>query len=306
MLFDTDATMVVPERWAAIPVQGCDMERLNLPFYYQLGASLNPLVQTDLTKATKGQVYFAAFQARLPLTVLLNSVQSLKVCRASGDGLLAAIDELDLWFKQAGVPAQFDDPIKPTDVAFQNVPIIAAHFAAVLSAELASLVTYHVTQKGIYDTNDLVERADRCLPDQVRTVIGEVATYEIQQGGRCLALDCPTACGFHMLRALEAVLHKYYLSVCGLPEQKPLDNWGAYLLALRKAAGLDDPRQKSPSKPTITDPAVLKHVTRVVALIQQLKDQNRNLIMHPEIVLTVEEASGLFETVKAAIIEMAT
>ena len=288
--------------WAAIPVRGSDMDRINLPFYYQLGAVVNPLVQTNLTTATKGQIYMMASQVRFPLRTLLDSVESLKVCRAAGEALLRAIYDMEQWFVQETGPQRFTEAIQPGDFVFQNVAVMAARFEVVLSAELPMLVTYHVTQKGIYDTADLVERAERCLPDAAQNAIGETVTEELRQAGRCLALDSPTACGFHMMRALEAVLHRYYLAMCQPPSQEPLDNWGAYWSALRKAAGLD---KGSGDAPAIKDAAAVKHVARLVPLLQQLKDQDRNLIMHPEIVLTVEEASSLFETAKAAIIVMA-
>ena len=291
--------------WAAIPVRGSDMNKINLPFYYQLGAVLNPLAQTNLTTANKGQIYFAAYQVRFSLRTLLDSVESLKICRATGEGLLRAIDDMEQVLGQAGLTQQLTETLQPGDVAFQNVAMMAARLEVVLSEELATLVTYHVTQKGIYDTADLVEHAERCLPSTAQGAIGETVIGELQQAGRCLALDSPTACGFHMMRALEAVLYRYYLSMCQPPSQEPLDNWGAYLSALRKAAGLDSQCKGSEAAPAIKDAAAVKHVARLVPLLQQMKDQDRNLIMHPEIVLTEEEASSLFETAKAAIILMA-
>ena len=43
----------------------------------------------------------------------------------------------------------------------------------------------------------------------------------------------------------------------------------------------------------------------VVGLLQQLKDRHRNLIMHPEVVLTDDEAFRDFELGKASIMAMA-
>jgi hypothetical protein len=282
------------------------MERINLPFYYQLGTVLNPLVQTDLTTVTKIRLFLTATAVRLPLRTLLDSVESLKVCRADGEHLLKAVDDMENWFGQAKLPDQFQEPIHPNDFVFQNVVATAVRFEHVLSADLGKLITYYVTQKGIYDTADLIERAEGCLPVDAQNAVGEMVIEELRQAGRCLALDSPTACGFHMMRALEGTLHRYYVSVCHPSSEEPLDSWAAYLSALRKAVGLKDPKGKDPAlAPTIKDAAAVNHVARVVALLQQIKDQDRNLIMHPEIVLTEEQASSLFETAKAAIIPMA-
>jgi len=273
------------------------MERLNLPFYYQLGAVLNPLVQTNAA-TTKVQLYVGAFLARPILKTLLDSVQSLKVCRPLADGLFGAIDAMDAALPQLK-PEQLNEPIQPGEVAFQNVAMAAAQFQVVLAAELATQMTFHVTPKGIYDTANLVEQAERCLPDTTQAVISEVAKGELRQAGRCLALDSPTACAFHMMRALEAVMHQYYVAMCTPSSNEPLGSWAEYIAKLRKAAGLDN------AEATISDANAIDHVKLAVPMLQQIKDQDRNLIMHPEIVLTPEEASSLFEVAKAAIILMA-
>lgn len=154
-----------------------------------------------------------------------------------------------------------------------------------MSAELQTLATYNITQKGIYSTTDLVERAERILPEQVLGRIGRMAAGEVRESGKCLALDCATASAFHMMRATEEVMHRYYVSVCKPKPAKRLENWGAYIAALNKS-----------SKPEVKE---------IVAMVQQIKDRHRNLIMHPEIVLTIDEAFTLFEIAQGAIIAMA-
>ena len=46
-------------------------------------------------------------------------------------------------------------------------------------------------------------------------------------------------------------------------------------------------------------------VEKVIAVLQQIKDQDRNLIMHPELVLSGDDAFTLFEVGQGAIIAMA-
>ena len=273
------------------------MERLNLPFYYQLGAVLNPLVQTSAS-TTKVQLYVGAYLARPILKTLLDSVESLKICRPLGDELFNAFDAMDTAVSQLK-PEQLNDPIQVGEFAFQNVATAAAQFQIVLAAELATQIAYHVTAKGNYDTAKLVERAEGCLPDGAQSVIGDVVVGELRQAGRCLVLDSPTACAFHMMRALEGTMYQYYLVMCSPSSKKRLGNWGEYIAALRKAAGLDN------APATMKDTKAIDHVKLTVPMLQQIKDQDRNLIMHPEIVLTPDEASSLFEVAKAAIILMA-
>ena len=80
-------------------------------------------------------------------------------------------------------------------------------------------------------------------------------------------------------------MHEYHTSVCKPKPAKRLENWGAYIAELKK-----------PQKPEVEE---------VVAMLQQIKDRHRNLIMHPEIVLSLDEAFTLFEIAQGAIIAMA-
>ncbi len=162
-----------------------------------------------------------------------------------------------------------------------------------MSEELLTLSAYCATQKGIYSTSDLIDHAEKVFPRPVLEKLSEAVTQEVAHGGRCLAFDIPTAAGFHMLRATEAVLHEYYVAVCKPKSKNRLENWGAYISALYKL-----------TEETTTKADVKDHVKRVLALLQQVKDQDRNVIMHPEVVLTTNEAFVLFEITKSAIMAM--
>lgn len=90
-----------------------------------------------------------------------------------------------------------------------------------------------------------------------------------------------------MMRAVELVMHEYYLAVCN-PTPKPvgrLSNWGEYIVELKKRSDAD--------------------VLRVIAMIQQIKDHDRNLIMHPDLILSADEAFTLFEIGQSVIMAMA-
>ena len=87
------------------------------------------------------------------------------------------------------------------------------------------------------------------------------------------------------MRATELVLYKYYLQVCKPQKKKRLDNWGQYISKLSQSQDTG--------------------VKEVVALLQQIKDQHRNLIMHPEVILKPDEAFMLFEIAQSVIIAMA-
>lgn len=286
--------------WAAIPVRGSEMEKINLPFFYQLGARLNPLTQLDPYKVTKGQLFIAGIGVKNYVEILLGHYSTLNVCRATGQELVGAIAVVDEKLR-AGTSEQWGETVQVTDFEFRKVLSKAKEFETLLSAELAVLTTYHVTKKGAYSTTDLIEEADNMLSESVRGKVPEEALEEIKQAGRCLALDSPTASGFHMMRALEAILHQYYLSVCKPKAHKKLESWGAYLSALKKVAGENDEESAASGvDPKNGDPLV----RRVITFLYQIKD-TRNDIMHPELVLSTDEAFGLLDVAKAAIIVMA-
>lgn len=281
-------TPPIKESWVGIPLGGVPMEKINLPFFYQLGAQLNPLTKFTPEVNNRALIWLASFPVHTYVYSLLvsPSFETLTVCRAAGIELTAAIVEVQKWMSETP-PNKWKDIDPSVDMLFSNVINKAKEFETVLSAELQTLATYHATQKGIYSTTDLIERAERVLPVSVLPKISPEIKEEIRQSGRCLAFDSGTSCAFHMMRAIEAVMHQYYIAVCK-PKPKPtkmLDSWGAYIAEF----------QKSP-KPEVKE---------VVAMLQQIKDQHRNLIMHPEIVLSPDEAFSLFEIAKGAITAMA-
>lgn len=279
---------MLEQRWVSLRVKGADMEKINLPYFYQLGVQLHPLTQKSVQDDRVIDIIIATFDAEDVTESLLDRFSMLSVCRNCGQELLNAVKETRTWFM--GLMKEDLDKLQNPDATvklrFDRVIAKAKEFETILSAELQTLTTYHATQKGIYDTADLIERAENILPPAVLNKIDEKVKEEIRWSGRCLAFDNATASAFHMMRATELVLHKYYLSVCKPKTNKKLENWGAYIAKLGE---LDDP-----------------NVKEVISLIQQIKDQHRNLIMHPEIVLAPDEAFGLFEIAKSAIIAMAS
>jgi hypothetical protein len=260
------------------------MEKINLPFIYDLGSVLNPLGKTTYDKSNRLDILLKMFELDRTMNVMFKKFPTLNVCRAKWGEMDSAISEARAWFRDTPSEKLLETD-EDADSIFENVIRIAKEFEIVLSAELQTLAAYHITQKGIYSTADLIERAEGILPQQVLGKIGQMAVGEVRESGKCLALDCATASSFHMMRAAEEVMHRYYVSVCKPKSAKRLKNWGAYISELNKVNRSE--------------------VKEVVAMLQQIKDRHRNLIMHPEIVLTIDEAFTLFEISQGVIIAMA-
>jgi hypothetical protein len=270
------------------------MDKLNIPFFYQLGTQLNPLTKMKVESQNQVNILIAAYPVRNSINSLLNWSGRLKVCHASARAFITAIDVAQKKFTEAK-PEDATKNDTSVNWAFQQVIDKAKTFETVLSEELLTISAYSASQKGIYSTSDLIDQASNIFPPSVLGKLSQSIIQEVNQAGRCLAFDISTATGFHMLRATEEVLHKYYLIVCEPKVQSKLDSWGAYIAALYKLT-----EQESQAKENVKN-----HVKKVLALLQQIKDQDRNIIMHPEISLSEDEAFILFEITKSSILAMA-
>ncbi|MGO9545839.1 MAG: hypothetical protein ACLPPF_13750 [Rhodomicrobium sp.] len=123
------------------------------------------------------------------------------------------------------------------------------------------------------------------------------AKDEIEDAGKCLALDRNTACAFHLLRAVEHALEAVQKCL-QLPEpvKGPHKAWGAVLN--RYAEELDGrehmtwPRQWS----SMQDRQDFKEIYQYLSAV---KDTCRDKTMHVEKRYDAEQAKELFDNVKA-------
>src|SRR5262249_1617525 len=63
-------------------------------------------------------------------------------------------------------------------------------------------------EKGIFSTNDLIENAENAIPKAIRDAVPAEALDDWKQAGKCIVFELPTAAGFHLIRATEAVIRK--------------------------------------------------------------------------------------------------
>jgi hypothetical protein len=116
----------------------------------------------------------------------------------------------------------------------------------------------------------------------VQQIVRE-AVSDMRAAGRCIAFDLGTAAGFHIMRATELVLRRYFDEVTGNAERPKTNNIGDYLRVL-------DDQDKGKKK------------TR--ATLRQIKDLHRNELIHPEVTLTLDEAIALLGIAQSAIVAM--
>lgn len=270
------------------------VDKVNLPFFYQLGTQINTLTKTVPIPQNWLDILLAAWRVRESINGLLGWGGRLSVCRTSGQALVKAIEAVvEMW--NSAKPEDRSKSDSPINKQIQNVIEKAKTFETVLCEELAMVSAYSVSRKGAYSTPDLIDTAENVFPVSVLETLNGEIIREVREAGKCLAFDIPTASGFHMLRATEGMLHEYYLVVCKPKKKDKLENWGAYIAALYKLTQ-DESHISDETK---------NHIKKVLALLQQIKDEDRNQIMHLEVVLNDDQAFVLFEITKGAIMAMA-
>jgi len=150
-------------------------------------------------------------------------------------------------------------------------------FENVFRTELNYVHAYEISDKGIFSTTKLMNSADEGLGDAKKRM-SKLAISDAQAAGRCLALDLPTACGFHSLRALEAVIVDYIVRKTGAkPTKRDL---GEYVRALNDNGADQD----------------------VTSTIDQLRRIQRNPLMHPEHELDEPTAIRVFQLCQSAMV----
>lgn len=167
---------------------------------------------------------------------------------------------------------------------FERYSLIEAarKFEELFKAELAVADAYFVAPKGGYNTIKLITDATALFPPDLAKKAPE-AIPDITEAGRCLAFELGTSAGFHLFRAVESVLRQYWDHVSGKQARPKQRSLGVYLAAMEKHS-CGDPK--------------------IIAALKQIKDLHRNVLIHPEETLTVEDAINLMGIVRSAIAAM--
>lgn len=254
-------------------------------YLYTVGSQIHPLSEFrwqdgPIGKATTfAEAHFPLLVAEAALeTFIYRTIYQFRTSVQAGANLLSAIRNLKS--KIEGTEE------KSKALEFYDVYAVTSAltaYEAVMGAELSLSQLYVVTQKAGFDTAILVENGAACFPTDLWIKVPE-AVADLQQGVRCIAFEVFTAAGFHLHRANEAVLHKYWDAVAkGSP--RPLSrNMGDYL---------NEMKQKNIGNPKVT------------AALKDLKDLHRNPLIHPEHSIdALDEAVALMNGVHNVMVYM--
>ncbi len=179
--------------------------------------------------------------------------------------------------------AEFQESIdlnKPVDFSDRaRIAGEARTFLSIVSSEIGVVPTYLVTQKEGFDVNLLTEQGERLFPEQIVLKV-EGVTEDMREVGKALVFELPTACGFHVFRVLEAVLKGYWDHVSNGEPRPKLETIGSYAKQLKDKTYGD---------------------AKVWETLEQIAKLHRNPLIHPEVILTTEEAIEILGIARSAI-----
>jgi hypothetical protein len=261
------------------------MQRVDGSYLYKMGSQIHSLGEFRYQGSSSGPPT-TMFEALLPLYLaeaaidgLVNrSVFRLKTSVNPGQALLEAVRALKTKIDQEpdkSKPLEFTDvyPISSTLTAFETV----------LAAEFALLPLYVVMQQSAFDMTVLIESGARCFPIDVVFKVPE-AVADLEQGTKCIAFALPTAAGFHLHRANESVLRKYWDSASKGAAQPGNRTMGEFIAEMEKTK-VGDPKVRS--------------------ALKDLKNLHRNPLIHPEHSLgSVDEAIALMNGIHSVMVHM--
>ncbi len=210
------------------------MVRINEFQLYELGVAVHPLTTVN-QNAKYSEVWLDWMAAKEGLANIFKQ-RALEVCHQSATELYRALQEVipdDFNAAAAKYPAEgtVEEELgwEPT----YKIRTAAIKFETVLSAELSSSDTYWISPKGTHKTSVLLQFAHLELPPTILAEVPE-AKGDFDEAGKCLLFDNATAVGFHLLRATEAVIRKYYKVLTGVEPKPKFRNWGAYIKILNE------------------------------------------------------------------------
>ena len=238
------------------------MLRISLPWILHVMASVDRLQQ--ITTGQKVQdIWYLCFDAEQNVEAIFdNSVYSphLKISRERASFLKTALNAMS--------PSSTDQQRDVTDLDAWMIKFHGSRFKEVFMAELNILPSFLAIEKEGYDINALIDEGHKLFPPSTRNKCPE-ANWDMQEAGKALAFELATACGFHVFRVTEAVLKRYWEHISKGQKHPNSPGIGTYARELKEKNLGDE---------------------KIWEALSQLAKLHRNPLIHPEAILTVEEA----------------
>lgn len=289
---ELDAAML-PEYWGwwFYPIDGGNMERVNLPVFYHFGEAVRTIKQLQHSGAY-GELINPLFLTQSWLDSFLEATSEMAFphSREAAQDLLRTIGEgiefLENLVSQEALDHLGLDKIQSDNVRkrdyLSKLKRAVRDFEFLFHKEAARVSVFSITRKGIYDTQDLIERPHYRFSEKIRNLLPPQTLYDFHQAGKCLAYEVPTAAAFHTLRGTEALMIKYYEVLAGHEWDLRQRDWGAYIRELRS----------------------INADARITDRLDEIRRFERNPILHPQANIEPDKALPLFEMVGGVVVLM--
>lgn len=255
---------------------GSNVIRISLPYIFTLASNLEPLGALPQRQTPYSELHWRLVAASNAITELTTGALYASHLRASYNLAQALLNCLAA---HTGNPNQ-DRSLSSFDV--YQIRNTYDQYKTALIAELGVVHSYFVVQKGGYDTWSLLMNGEHLFPSDLIAKVPE-ATFDAREAGKCLAYESATAAGFHMFRLLELVLRRYYVAETQSGAVPKVRNIAVYVNAMRQSGRGDE---------------------RTLVLLREISDRYRNPLVHPDTVLTLDDAITIHGMVRAAVAQM--
>jgi len=244
--------------------------RINIPWIVQVSEALDRLLSVQGGQMVK-DVRYPLFSAKNHVESLSESVynQHIRVSRQKAGQLIGAIDNL----------LALGDEHLLTEFEAWTLQNERDQFKQLFHAEVGSMPAYLVSRKESYDVEALVDLGTALFPPALLQKVPETESDALQ-AGKALAFEVATGSGFHVFRVTESVVKRYWDEVSGGTKRPKLQTLGNFAFELEKRKFGDE---------------------KIIESIKQMTRLHRNPIIHPEVILTVEEAIGIIGMARSVI-----
>ncbi len=253
--------------------------------FYDLGAKLHRVV-SNRTAVGAAEMFVPLMEAQTALDTLIKGDPiQLEMAKPEANALLnklgAIFDKnfIDLNTRQFRFPGR-EEVIDAHELTLLRS--LVEKFETAFASELSRKAVFTVPKRGLFDTYELTEHADRQFAEDTLRLMPESVRADIRAAGRALAFGLGAACCFHLVRASEELLGKYSEAFGGGTASKSDVLWHEALPRL-VAMSKNKNAQNSP------DP-------RIVGMLNDMDGRIRPALHNAEAPLSIGDAQIFFNT----------
>jgi len=260
------------------------MQRVNLPIFYQFGATMGELRVLDARDPVNHPtVINIIFKSSIWIMFFLSATNDITLpgTRDAVQNLYNLLGEVKTKLQNL-TQSDASEPELLGDIFMRRLNEELHAFELMFERESRRISVFAVRPIGILDTEKLIESAEKRFPDNLLAVMPQLTIRDLRESGKCLAFGLPTACAFHVCRATEALMLAYYEALTNQPWPYNKRDWYTY-------------------NNQLASNGAPKAITNRLGEIRE----DRNAYAHPDITVPMDEAPIVFELCNGVIHLMA-